>query len=472
MEPESASIPQAPVSDTSSATSDAAMPPHTQVQSPAPPNPAEQILTSPSPTTTAVGMAVAPPISPSASPPHINTESTLAPTSEYMRYLLAAWGSRYAIRGLIGTLLDDAKMAKGAETNAWWYQANRWLSSPGRWLQKKLPGSTLAQKEALVFSTTLGIGALALTTSYSNLVYKDIKNIFCEAVAAEFDKDPSQVTRADIDHSKNKMVQQTMHNFWSRFAQRAGIDLLFFPAALTRMERAGDFVLGLISGQLFLDTWKRKTTMFEDLVTFVNNKINPRNGLGQPIAQGEIFDLYQHYNEKFHPEAMFTNVLERGTGEGAIWAASQPIFARVAELMNQTYAYKHQSVIDPATGHAKPLANFTLPKFIYLMGNDLINTREPQRTLATIEIANQYGIPAVKQAVKLWEQGASTGQVLARFPVAPQAEKKIEEKGNEQNGVIAKGSTMQLDRVPGTQLDAATIQHRGPDAATALVPAV
>ncbi len=262
------------------------------------------------------------------------------------------------------------------------------------------------------------------------------------------------------------MVQQTMQNFWSRFAQRAGIDLLFIPAALSRMDKAGDFVLGLISGQLFLDTWKRKTTMFEDLVTFVNNKINPRNGLGQPIAQGEIFDLYQHYSEKFHPEQMFTNVLERGTGEGAVWASSQPIFARVAELMNETYAYKHQSVIDPATGHARPQANFPLPKFIYLLGQDMINTREPERTLATIEIANQYGIPAVKQASQLWQQGASTEQVLQKFPLAPRPEKTKADE-SEKNGVIAKGSTMQLDRaVPSALLDASSISHIGPDAAS------
>ncbi len=39
-----------------------------------------------------------------------------------------------------------------------------------------------------------------------------------------------------------------------------------------------DTLIGVKGLVALVDTWNRKTTMFEDLVTFVNNKINPRNG--------------------------------------------------------------------------------------------------------------------------------------------------------------------------------------------------
>ena len=465
MEPQSASTPPDAATDEQSSAAGAVMPPHMQISPPpAPPSQAQQIAYA---TATWPAQALA--------PPHINTESTLAPTSEFMRYLLAAWGSRYLLRGVIGTFFDKANKeeggvwskagAKDGSLNEFRRSVSRVIAKPGTWLHKNFPNSSRESKEAVLYNSALLLGSTALTLSYSGLVYKDIKNIFCETVGAEFDKDPAQVTYEDINRSQNKIVRQTMNNFWSKLAQRAGIDLLFIPAAFMRSLSMGDAVLGGISLQLFSDTWKRKTTMFEDLVTFVNNKINPRNGLGQPIAQGEIFDLYQHYNEKFHPEQMFTNVLERGTGEGAIWATSQPIFARIAELMNQTYAYKHQTVIDPATGHAKLQANFPLPKFVYLLGNDMINTREPERTLATIEIANQYGIPAVKEAAQLWQHGASTAQVLARFPVSINTDKnKVEDESK--NGVIAKGSTMQLDAAPRSTIDLASISIAPTEAAS------
>ncbi|MFZ8455710.1 hypothetical protein ACO1M1_14435, partial [Staphylococcus aureus] len=81
---------------------------------------------------------------------------------------------------------------------------------------------------------------------------------------------------------------------------RLATDALFIPAAMMRKDGWGDFMLGIKGVQLFAGTWKRKTTLFEDMVSFVTNKINPRNGLGQPIAVGEIFDIYQHYAEQFH----------------------------------------------------------------------------------------------------------------------------------------------------------------------------
>ena len=303
-----------------------------------------------------------------------------------------------------------------------------------------------------------------LTYSYSRVVYRDIKNLFSETVADEFGKPLDAVTNADIHHSQNRIVQRTLSNYSHKKWRRYATDLLFFPAAWMRMEGLVDAVLGLKGVQLFAETWKRKTTMFEDLVTFVNNKINPRNGLGQAISVGEIFDLYQHYEQEYNPSKAFTNVLERSGGEGARWAQSQPIFTRLTELMNLTYAYKHSSVLDPRTGHAIEQAHFALPKLIYLLGHDLIDVNQPAQTLATIEIANRYGIAAVKEMQTMLHQGDSLEMVTQRFPVTAHvtipASAAIDP--GKKNGVIAKGSTVQLDEAesaapPQTMVEAGSV---------------
>ncbi len=372
-----------------------------------------------------------------APPRHTQTQSTLAPTSEYVRYLLLALPARYIPRGIFGTLFEKTPFKGNGFA--------RWFAKPGEWIQKKYPHSNPEHNQALAYNAAMGIGSLAMTTSYSWTVYKDIKNIFGEAVAEETGKSSADITLRDLQNSDNRMVQKTMQNFWKRTGKRVLTDLLFFPAAALRHDGLGDLMVGVKAGQAFAETWKRKTTMFEDLVTFVNNKINPRNGLGQAITVGEVFDLYQHYAETFTPERMFTNVLEQGTGEGARWAQNQTIFLRLTELMNKTYAYKHSSIIDPKTGHAIHQAEFTLPKFIYLLGHDLIDVRAPKQTLVTIEVANRYGIGAVKDMQRMLKEGQSLDAAMARYPVTlPHLPEQVKEE--ERNGVIAKGSTMQLDK--------------------------
>ncbi len=381
-------------------------------------------------------------------PTHTQTQSTLAPTSEYVRYLLLALPARYIPRGIIGSIFETKAYNATAEA----------LTKPGKWLQQKFPHSTPANKEALIYNSVMGLGSLALTASYSRNVYRDVKNIFGEAVAEETGKDPKNITLKDLQNSDNRMVQKTMQNFRVRVGKRLLTDVLFFPAAALRSTGLGDLMVGIKAGQAFAETWKRKTTMFEDLVTFVNNKINPRNGLGQAITVGEVFDLYQHYAETYTPSRMFTNVLEQGTGEGYVWAGSQPIFTRMTELMNDTYAYKHSSVIDPKTGHAIKQADFTLPKFIYLLGHDLIDVHQPKKTLVTIEVANRYGISAVKEMTRMMKMGGTLESVVARYPVTL-AEGKENIGKEEKNGVIAKGSTMQIDAVdqPASTIDANSI---------------
>ncbi len=392
-------------------------------------------------------------------PLHTQTQSTLAPTSEWVRYLLLVLPARYIPRGVFGIVLEEKPYLGNRFARA----VNGFLTKPGEWLQHRYPGSTKEHKEALAYNAILGLGSMALTASYSWTVYKDIKNIFSETVADEIGKPVDKVTFKDLQHSDNRIIQKTMDNYWRRLKKRAITDLFFFPAAVLRNPSFGDLMIGIKAGQAFGETWKRKTTMFEDLITFVNNKINPRNGLGQAIGVGEIFDLYQHYAQEYNPGQDFSNVLERGTGEGAVWAQNQPIFERITQLMNLTYAYKHSSLLDPDTGHAIRQADFELPKFIYLLGHDLIDVKHPDVTLARIEIANRYGIGAVKDMQSMLQTGASLAQINQHFPVEAHAPVPQKEPVSEKNGVIAKGSTVQLDRseafTPTTMIDANSIAN-------------
>jgi hypothetical protein len=381
---------------------------------------------------------------PFAQPPHTRTESTLAPTSEFVRYFLLAYPSRYLFRGLFGVLTGEDKIN---ETGAPSQRFRQKVQNFGKWFgEKVLPRVDRKDRYAVFYNSALGVGSATLTASYSWMVYKDIKSIFSEAVAEEMGKQPKDITYNDIAASDNKIVKATMHNFKSRLFNRLFTDMLFFPAAWLRDTFAGDFMLGVKGVQLLSDTWKRKTTMFEDFVTFINNKINPRNGLGQPITVGEVFDLFQHYTDAFHTDHMFTNVLERGTGEGAVWAKSQPIFQRIAQLMNKTYAYKHESVVDPTTGHAIRLADFALPKFIYMLGHDLIDPYRPERTLALLEVYNARGVAALKQATTMLDAGTPADDVLKNFALTMPTMAQGQQPANENNGVVAKGSTMQLER--------------------------
>ena len=406
-----------------------------------------------------------------AAPPHTHTESTLAPTSEFARYLLTAWGARYLPRGLLGLVEEAPKalreiaekpqmMFAGAQKR--FYQP---IQKFGAALDRKFPHSTLENKGAVAYNTILGIASALLTLDYSWIVYKDIKNMYCETVGADLGKPSDQVTFNDIRHSENKIVKRTMHNFGWKLCERFLVDLLFIPATLFRSRGLGDAVLGAKATQLFAETWKRKTTMFEDLVSFVNHKINPYNGLGQPIGVGEIFDLYQHYSQQFHPDRAFSNVLERSHTESVLWARNEPIFQRITELMNQTYAYKHPTILDPKTGDAVIQANFTLPIFVHLLGFDLIDTHQPERTQIYIEVGNRHGIAGINGMRKMIASGTPLDDVMREYQVTfpPPPQRAAAPKGNERNAVIPKGSTVQLDNAAGQPQPATII-----DAASAL----
>lgn len=474
-------------------------------------------------------------------PPHSKTKSTLAPTDEFTRIFLLAWGVRYIARGLIGEAFEPRtfdwlkvhvnnfiRMKKWGPLTRWVNKVNTVLTENAAQIQKfqqrirrgepvatghlgqkvyltehpladlravvrewrmgggsgseveeiiknakftKVKGKTVvtmgdasvdkwhdyirARIDDMAYSIVLGLGSTWLSFAYTGLVRRDIKGIFREAVAYEKDIPQEKVTFEDIKSSQNDIIRSTMKHHRSRMFKRFGTDALFFLVTPLKSMHLTDVVLGTKALQVFLDTWNRKTTMFEDIVSFVNNKINPRNGLGQPITVGELFDLYQHYTEIYHPEDMFSNVLSKQAVEYDVWAKSQPVFQRIADLMNRSYAYKHSVTLD-ASGKATNVEDFTLPKLIYLMGHNLIQPREPKRTLATIEIANRYGIKAVKDMYAMLEKGSSLEAVIKKYPVSLTAlEPAKSQEAAAGSPLIKKGAT-----APTTQIDQATPDTR------------
>jgi hypothetical protein len=433
-------------------------------------------------------------------PLHSQTESTLAPTSEFVRLFLLGWTVRYifrgagrelfdsaavrfiskpvgrlvewlgarsgrqltkamhtateeidALRGAVNRARDNSTVISGwfdsAESAAHGLNAEEWKAAQSfyqklrpalkSWrasgdeaaylLKTQLNESRVGAEDMfrpirnslsnMAYGLSLGISSVVLSLTYSRMVRSDIRNMFSEVVAYEKGISPDQVKFSDIAASNNHIIQRTVHNYRIKLAQRLGTDALFFATTPFKSEGIIDIVLGVKGTQIFAETWKRKPTLFEDIVTLVNNKINPRNGLGQQVTVGEVFDLYQHYTEQFAPNKMFHNVLERGSGEGEIWAKSEPIFQRITELMNLTYAYKHPTVLD-ASGQAIAQANFPLPKLIYLLGHGLIDPREPERTMAYIEIANRYGMEEVRALEEGLRKGVALETLLVKYPAA------------------------------------------------------
>lgn len=383
--------------------------------------------------------------------PHTQTQSTLAPTAEFTRIFLLAWIIRYIFRGAAKAGFHELNTEAGVAS-----KIVNTLSAPGRWLSKtifkdKIP---MGELENAAYSVSLGLGSGALSLNYSKLVKQDIQNLFRESVAEEKGIPQEQVTFKDITASDNKIIKRTVENYREKMWSRLGTDALFLLAAPLRSEGVTDLLLGGKGVQIFADTWKRKTSMFEDLVTFVNNKINPRNGLGQPVTLGEVFDLFQHYSEAFTPNKMFNNVLSKNAS--GRWAHSQPIFQRITDLMNETYAYKHTT---PADYDAAKLSgsDFPLPKLIYMLGHDMIDPDRPDRTLALVEIMNAHDGKTVQHAMAQMNAGQSPQQVLQQLGlhyIAPE-QRPHDPKVETSNGVIAKGSTMQADAVPSTTVDTA-----------------
>ena len=270
------------------------------------------------------------------------------------------------------------------------------------------------------YDTALGVASLAVTGTYAARTVNDIKKIFAETVAYETGKDPSKVNFiSDIRHSNNVLVKETYRNFLKKNAVRFGTDLTLFTNYLLRPFKApplyfSDLWVGLKGASLMVEVMHKQTTIFEDLLSLVDEKLNPIKGLGAPLDVNEIFDLYQKYTLIHDPKATFHDTLSSQNQDGRNWLQSENLFLRITNLMNQTYKYKH---VHNGTNPEETGADFTLPKFLYLLGHHMIDTYKPQESMAYVEVANKYGIEAVKDVKQRMERGIPLEQALEPYPV-------------------------------------------------------
>lgn len=269
------------------------------------------------------------------------------------------------------------------------------------------------------YDNALGIGSLWMTHTIRQRVLNDIRSAYSEVVAYELEKDPSQITDQDIFHSSNRIIQQTSENFHNRQWQRMAMSMIPFIKNIrqVRAMQFGELALG--SWGLFWahDVWGRQPTMLETISDFVNDKLNPRFGIGDPIRPSDIVNLYQQYALKFKPERALRSVGTSDLAEDRLWLQSQGIFREIATLMNESYNYKHVSDIDPETGLPVESVDFRLPKYIYLLGHHLINIHEPDWSMAFVKIANDYDMDAVREVERAYKRGMKLDDILKKYPV-------------------------------------------------------
>jgi hypothetical protein len=158
---------------------------------------------------------------------------------------------------------------------------------------------------------------------------------------------------------------------------------------------------------LTVDTLSRKqTTIFQDITEISDKKINPITGLGSEVSAHDLIDLYQKFAMENHPDGAFRNPSAMTPEDRIAWRQGKFLFDRMAMLMNNTYKYAIPQ--EAGFGPYDREEAFGMPEYLYLLGNDLIDLRNPKLTSTYIEVANKYGIKAVKTI----KEGISKGALL------------------------------------------------------------
>jgi len=280
----------------------------------------------------------------------------------------------------------------------------------------------------VLYDNSLGLGSLWMTYKIRERVRHDMQSVFSESVGYELGKDPAMVTDQDIFASPNEIIQATATNYTSKFNQRLGISLLPVLKNIPNLRalKIGDVAIGAWGLFWAYDTWGREPTMLELFSDFVNDKLHPKFGIGDPVRTTDIINLYQNYAIKFKPDTAFTNVATSDISEGKLWLQSEAIFREIATLMNESYNYKHKSKLDPATGLPTTSASFQLPKFVYLLGHGLINIHKPDWTIAFVRIANEYGMEAVKEVERAYRRNMDLDSILKKYPVSLELERVVD----------------------------------------------
>lgn len=271
----------------------------------------------------------------------------------------------------------------------------------GRYAQELIP----KLKNTRFFDAIAGGWMLVVTGFFANRTAQDMKSIFAETVAYELDKKPADVTFNDIMQSENKAIATARHNFIKYTGARLGVNSLFFASFLPgpfKNTPSVDLGMGANSAYLVAEVLGRGRTFFEQLQSFTDSKLNQKKALGDDIAPHELLQLFERNAEDNDPQNMF-----KGRVDTIAWKQGQVIFERMAELMNNTYQHKHEN----------GAANFTLPKFLYLLGHNLIQPLHVEQTMAYVEVANRYGMSALKNVVKEVKNGTLLADALQTYPV-------------------------------------------------------
>jgi len=293
-----------------------------------------------------------------------------------------------------------------------------WTDEP----KSRTPGSIITERPGIspaaidkpilqrAYALATGGVMLLATAFYSLKTLGDMRRTLRESLAYEFDKKPQDVGFKDLLFTKtdNDVVNKVRRNFFKMSARRlAFVNLPFFsfliPGLSKRLstENAVRWGVGLGASYLVSDVLSRRETFFEELQIVIDRKINQVGRMGEQLTATDLLNLYDINARDHSPQMTFSDKINT-----PLWKQNLPAFERMAALMNETY--------HPSNGKA---AEFTIPKFVYLVGHKLIQPQYPEQTLAYVEIANRYGMSAVKKAAAAIQGGTPLDKILAQFPI-------------------------------------------------------
>jgi hypothetical protein len=269
------------------------------------------------------------------------------------------------------------------------------------------------------YAAVTGLGMTAISGYYAISTAKDLKTVFAQSIGWELNKPADKVSFLDIWKSRNELVVEARHNYVKynirRFAVNAPLFFNWIPpipkfGKIADGNAAVNMGLGSNAAYLTYDIITRKETFFERLQGFADAKINHANQIGEHVTADDLINLYlRHSRDRKHSFVM----PQMSSPE---WQNNQKLFGRMADLMNQTY----KNV--PDTEHA----DFTLDKFLYLIGTGLIKSQAMENNLAYVEVANSAGgIDAVKDVACQVGEGRDILAAAAPYLASPSVQQEI-----------------------------------------------
>ena len=279
----------------------------------------------------------------------------------------------------------------------------RYASRP--FLKQQWDKKDISHFETHQYSGIAGAIMYAVAGFYAYSTWKDMKQVMSEAVAWEKDKHPNDVTFRDFWNSDNTVVKQTISNYATYNLRRFAVNTAFFLPFLAKPlankfpifknpELGVDLGVAANAAYLFSDILTRKVTPFEELQTLIDLKVNHTDHVGDKVLASELMDVYERHAQYSPSDKTHSFLQQRGTPQ---WDESMKLFERMAELINQTYGNEPM--------HEK--ANFGFSKYIYLMGNGMIDPNHTDRALTCVEIANLTGPKSAEAAMAEMRSGVT-----------------------------------------------------------------